>query len=454
MSEHDPSPDLSQPDADADAGRTLGAFDATCVVIGAIIGVGIFFSPSRVAALAPEPWVVLAVWGLAGVLALAGALAFAELGRRRSGHGAQYQVLRDAFGPSAGFVFVFCNATAVQAGAIGIIAMICADNLAAAVSPSAGGGLSPGASLALTLSLIAAVTVANLAGVRWGSTVQNVTVVAKVAALLTIVGLAALAPRVVPTNDTAPTGALPAGQALLAGLVAAFFAYGGWQHALWVSGEVRRPRRNVPLSILAGTGVVVVVYVSVNAAYLALLGHGGVASSRTLAADAVAAVWPETGRRMVAASVAVSAFGVLNAQFLSGPRLIAGMAASHRGLIALARRSRAGAPVAAILLLTLAATGLTLAAGRGGIDRLLTGVVVVDGVFFALTAAAVFVLAPVSRPLPLARSAACLFIVGELGLLTGAMLDPATLSASLIGLGWIAGGLVLYGAMRAAARGG
>lgn len=421
--------------------RTLGPFDAGCVVIGAIIGVGIFFTPSKVASLVPSPGLALAAWGLAGVLALAGALAFAEIGRRRTGQAAQYQALREAFGPLTGFLFVFCNATAVQAGAIGIIAVICAANLGAIVSPEP---LAKSWSMGLACGLIGLVTLANLAGVRWGSRVQNLTVVAKVGALAAIAALAAFAPRQTPPDHSTPAAALGRVAGLLAALVPAFFAYGGWQHALWISGEVREPARNLPRAILLGTLTVVVVYVGANAAYLSLLGHGGVAASKALAADAVAAAFPESGRRFVAAAVALSAFGVLNAQLLSGPRLIAGMADDGRFFPAFSRRSARQVPAAAILLLSGAALLLLAAVGFDGIDRLLTGVVVIDGVFFAATALALFRLPASGRSLPFAKLAAGVFIVGELALLAGSTLDPATRSASIIGVFWIAAAALLY----------
>src|SRR5438094_6723136 len=113
--------------------RVLGAVDATCVVVGAIVGVGIFFTPSRVAKLVDSAPLALLAWALGGAIALCGALAFAELGGLYHSSGAQYAILRDSYGPMTAFLFVFCNATAIQAGAVGIIAVICAQNLAATV---------------------------------------------------------------------------------------------------------------------------------------------------------------------------------------------------------------------------------------------------------------------------------------------------------------------------------
>ncbi|MBL9032782.1 MAG: amino acid permease [Phycisphaerae bacterium] len=420
--------------------RVLGPFDATCIVIGAIIGVGIFFNPAKVAAPVETPTLALACWGLGGLLALCGALAFAELGRRYHASGAQYEVLRDAAGPLPAFLYVFCNATAIQAGAIAVIAVVCAQNLAIAAGV-------PGSPLVVPagVALIVALVVANVAGVRWGSRIQNLTVVAKLLTLLAIIAIAlTLAPARPATAPAPPPSALPGVLGVLAGLVHTFFAYGGFQHALWIGGEVRDPRRNVPRAIVVGVLIVVAVYVLANWAYLRLLGHDGVAGSKGLAAEAVGAAWPGAGR-VVAGAVALSAFGVLNAQLLSGPRLVYGMARDGRFFRPFAAlHPRFGTPVAAIVLLGVMAVALLLAAGFGGVDKLTTGVVFIDGVFFALTAASVLILRArrawpqaQGRAVPGATAAAAVFFVGELGLLTGAYLDPSTRSAAFIGVGWI-----------------
>ncbi len=434
--------------------RVLGPFDATCVVVGAIIGVGIFFTPSRVAQLAGSGELALLAWTLGGAIALLGALTFASLGSVYNGAGAQYEILRDAYGPLPAFVFVFCNATAIQAGAIAIIATICVKNLSLA---AAGIELADGRLLAGCTLLIAGLVAANCLGVRWGSGIQNLTVVAKLAVLLAIAALAA-------SSASAPAGTAAAGASsisppaglglvavLFAACVPAFFSYGGWQHALWIAGEVRNPTRNVPLAILVGVVLVVAVYLLTNWAYLHLLGHAAVAGSTTLAADAVGTVWPAWGRRAIAGGVAISAFGVLNAQLLSGPRLIYRLASDGRFFSIFGRVGHETAtPVPAILLLGGLALVLLLAAGAQAVEMLLTGVVFVDGVFFALTGLAPLILRPAAlragRPwagygYPLVP---LLFVLGEIGIVLGAYGDRATRSAAHIGLAWIAAAVVLY----------
>jgi basic amino acid/polyamine antiporter, APA family len=428
--------------------RVLGPFDATCIVIGAIIGVGIFFNPSRVASLTESGTLALGAWALAGFIALCGGLAFAALGQRYHASGAQYQALRDSYGPCPAFLFVFCNATAIQAGAIGVIALVCAANLL-----SLAGHTEPPAALSLSvaLGLIALVTAANIIGVKWGSRLQNLTVTAKVIALLAIVALAAFAapdaPFPAPPAPRPNSKAVPGFGGVIAALVPAFFAYGGWQHALWISGEVREPRRNLPRAIVTGMIIVVAVYLAANWAYLVLLGHSGVASSKALAADSVATVFPGWGRRAIAAAVAISALGVLNAQLLSGPRLVYGMAADGRFFSLFARlHPRFQTPAAAIALLGLVGAALLTAVGAGGIDTLTAGAVFVDGIFFVLTGIAVLRLhaTPDAPLLPGAKIAAALFVLGAAGVLIGAFLAADARHAAIGGLAWIAGAAVVY----------
>lgn len=430
--------------------RELSAVDATAVVIGAIIGVGIFFTPSRVAALAGDGTLALVTWGIGGAIALLGAITFAELGAMVPRAGGQYELLRDAYGAATGFVYVVCNATATQAGAIGVIALVCVDNLAVAIT---GAVLGPWLTLGCAIALTVGIALANAAGVRWGARIQNLTVVAKLATLVAV-GVVALlaapeAPLAAGPSELGPR--LHPVAAIAAALVPALFAFGGWQQVLWIGGEVRSPERNLPISILAGVGVVVAVYLLANWAYLVLLGHAGVAGSETLAADAVAAVFGDAGRRVIGVAVAVSALGILNAVLLTGPRLLYALARDGRLWPALGRvHAERGTPVPAILVMAALAIGLLLVAGQDGLDRLLTGVVVVDGVFFALTGLASLVLArhrphgtrPVRMPgwpwVP------ALFGLAELGVVLGAWLDPRVRGAATIGAAWIAAVVVLY----------
>ncbi len=413
---------------------------------------------------------LLIAWAVGGAIALCGALVFAELGGRYQGNGAQYEVLRDSYGHFPAFLFVFCNATAIQGGAIGVIATVCAQNLfAVAGAPPPSGYLL----LAISAGLIVVVMEANIAGVRWGSGIQNFTVVAKLAAIFIIIALAAAQgthglsePFAAASSAPAPTKSSPAPlAAVLAALIPAMFAYGGWQHSLWIAGEVKNPQRNLPRAVIVGVVVVVVVYLAVNWAYLRLLGVGGVAASKALAADAVSSIWPGFGKKAIAAAVAVSAFGVLNAQLLSGPRLVYGMARDGR-FFPVFGQLRNGTPVAAIVMMSCVAMALLLVSslvrieldsGLDVIGMLGTGAVFIDSIFFILTGVAVFILRQRARVdgafrMPGYPVVPALFVIGEVGALVGAYMDKETARVAWIGIAWIFAAGVLYFAFFTNAR--
>ncbi len=441
--------------------RSLNLFDATCVVIGAIIGVGIFLTPGQVAMNAITPSFTLLAWLCGGLIALCGALTFAELGARYHSNGAQFQVLRDVFGPGLAFIYAICNATAVQAGAMGIIALVCIEHLNVVLQVP---DWSKTVRLFLALALIGLLTVANLAGVKWGALIQNFTVIAKLAALAVVVILGLC---FVPTDlvaDPVPTTTLsvPTLVGFLAALVPTLFAFGGWQQALWMAGEIKNPQRNMPRAILLGVSIVIAVYLAANFAYLQLLPLEQVKTTKTIAADSVAVFdWiGERGRWWMATAVLVSALGVLNVQLLSGPRQIQGLANSRLffpvfGKIAGSTQT----PVASILLLGGLSCCLLLVAGANGLDKLTSGVVFVDSLFFALTGVAMMGLR--GRPInPEAQSEIVsdtkpfrtpwfpvvpgLFVLGIVGVLCGVLLDANSRGPMMIGVAWVTITALLY----------
>ena len=418
--------------------RELGPWDTTGVVIGAIIGVGIFFTPGQVAKLAGSANAALGLWALGGLIAALGALTFAELGRSYPRAGGQYDILRDAWGPMAAFLYVFCNLTAIQGGSIAIIAWYCAQNLAEA----AGASLTNGTNLVSAVVLIAGLTFANVLGVRTGAGVQNVTVVAR---LLTLGGIGAIALFAPPAPvASAPAAAVPTGLAFVAGVLPAMFAYGGWQQALWVGGEVKDAERNLPRAIVLGVAVVIVAYVGTAWAFFRVLGFDAVAAGGALAPAAVGSVFPGIGSRVAAFAVGISAFGVLNAQLLTGPRLVWALAEDGRFFAPFRTiHAKWGTPVPAILLLGAFGAALLAAAGVDGVDRLTAWVVVVDAVFFALTGLAlVRFLAQERRYTWIAVPIA--FAALEFAAVAGAVASERVRAAALTGAAWIAVAAVIY----------
>ncbi len=368
--------------------RALGTFDATMVVVGGIIGAGIFINPYIVAERLPTSGLVLAAWLAGGAVALAGALTFAELGSLFPKAGGHYAYLRDAFHPVVGFLYGWALLLMIEGGAIAAVAIIFAEYTLTALG-RAGVAATP-------LAVIAIVVVAavNYLGVRPGSRVLNAFVVLKVAAIAILIAAGMLLPDldpvfgVVPDKETArAAGSLWV--AFGAALIPVMFSYGGWQNANYVAEEIRDPVRNLPRSLIWGTVIVVTVYGLVNYVYLRTLTHGGLAGTLTPAADTARILFGDGGERLIAVAIAVSTFGFLNLTMLAPTRVYYAMARDGAFLAGVARlHPRFGTPSAAITIQTAWAVILVL---TGTYAQLVDYVVFADWIFFGLAGAALFV---------------------------------------------------------------
>ena len=367
--------------------RALGPFDATMVVIGGIIGSGIFINPYLVARTLDSPAQVLAAWVLGGAVAMAGAFAYAELGRLLPKAGGQYVYLREAWHPLAGFMYGWALLFLIETGAMAAVAITFAEYALRLVG-------APGAApQPIAVASIVLLSIINYFGVKPGSRVLNVFVVLKVAALAVLILLAwfqtgAPAWLSAARADATPTTALTFGAALIPIL----FAYGGWQVANYVAEEMREPERHLPRALILGTLSVVVIYLLVNVAYLRTLGLDGLAATTTPAAETASRWFGAGGERFIAAAIAISTFGFLSLAVLAPARVYYAMAADGTFFPALARlHPRYGTPALAIVLQSAWAIVLTLT-GRYG--DLLNTVVFADWIFFGLTVAGLFVLRP------------------------------------------------------------
>ncbi len=376
--------------------RALGLFDATMLVVGAIVGAGIFINPSIVAGRLPSAELVIAAWVVGGAVALAGAFAYAELGSLFPRVGGQYAYLRDAFHPLVGFLYGWALLTTIESGALAAVAITFAEYALRLVG-RAGAPATP-----LAVAAIVVVSVVNYLGVRPGSRVLNVFVVAKVAALAVLIGVGAMlpAPPAEPTGldpgAAVPPGALPL--AFGAALVPILFAYGGWQNANYVAEEIRDAARTLPRALVAGTALVVLVYVLVNVAYLRALGASGLAATLTPAADTAGRGLGAAGDRFVAAAIAVSTFGFLDLGVLAPTRVYYAMAADGAFFPSVARlHPRFRTPSLAIVLQS---TWCIVLAVTGTYGELLNSVVFADWIFFGLTVGSLFLF---RRRVPLGR---------------------------------------------------
>jgi basic amino acid/polyamine antiporter, APA family len=366
--------------------RRLGPFDATMIVMGGIVGSGIFINPSVVARQVHTPFLILGAWLAGGAVALAGAFVYAELAARRPEVGGQYAYLREAFHPSVAFLYGWALLLVTQTGGMAAVAVTFARYFAELT----GTGLPDWATAAATLALL---TLVNCLGVRSGSNVQSLLMLLKILAVAALVlcGLFAVAEPHTLTN--APLLDRPASLGLLAGVGAALtpvmFAYGGWQTASFVSGEMREPRRDLPRGLLWGVCGVILLYALVNFACLRALGAEGLAATTTPASAVMRLAFGPRGASLIAVGIAISTLGFLSQSMLTAPRVYFAMAEDGLFFRSVARLSeRTRAPVVAIALQGLLAAVIAF---WGKYDQILNYVVSVDFISFGLTALALFV---------------------------------------------------------------
>ncbi len=363
--------------------RSLGLFSATMLVIGGIIGAGIFLNPSVVAARMGSSRGTLLVWVLGAVIALLGAFVFAELGQRRPKAGGGYVYLREAFGPLSGFLYGWALLLMIATGAIAAVAMTFAGYAGALF------GWSPDIQPFVAAGSIVLLTGVNLVGVRPAAWTQNVFTVLKLAAIAVLVVAAFEAPavKVVAEVVQRPDSLV---MAVGAALVPVLFAFGGWQQANFVAEELRDAERNLPRALILGVLGVVVAYLLVNLAYLRALGPAGLAASTAPAADTMASLGGEGGRQLIAAGIVASTFGFLNLVILVSPRVYQAMARDGLFFESFARLHPTWrTPVMAISVQGIWAIVLVFSGTYGA---LLDYVVFADWIFFGLTAATLFVL--------------------------------------------------------------
>ena len=364
--------------------RRLGLFDATMLVMGGIIGSGIFLNSAEVARHVSTPFLIVGMWVIGGAIALAGAFVYAELAARRPEVGGQYAYLRDAWGPLPAFLYGWSLLLVIQSGGMAAVAITFARHFKDLVHW-------PVADAAVASCALALLTIVNCLGVRAGSNVQNVLMLLKIAAIIALVagGVWLAAPYV--ETGAAATAQPPLGLvgAIGAALTPVMFAYGGWQTASFLAAEMRDPRRDLARGVVLGVIGVVVLYTAVAWACVRTLGPQALAESRTPATTVMLIALGETGATLIALGIAVSALGFLSQSMLSAPRVYFAMAEDRLFFARVGRvDERTHAPVFAILLQGVVAIAIALS---GTYAQILSYVVSVDFMWFALTGATLFV---------------------------------------------------------------
>lgn len=366
--------------------RRLGPFDATMLVMGGIVGAGIFVNPAEVARYVHTPQLIIGVWLLGGLIAMAGALVYAELADRRPEVGGQYAYLRDAYGQTPAFLYGWSLLLVIQSGGMAAVAITFARyfrELTALALPD-------GAVAAAVLILLMAI---NCLGVRAGGTVQSLLMVLKIAAIgaLVLGGwlFASANPQFTHPQATGHVPPLGMIAAIGAAMTPVMFAYGGWQTASFVAAEMRDPRRDLVRALLLGVAGVVVLYTAVAFVCVYALGPDGLAQSKTPAADTLRLALGQKGAVLIALGIAISALGFLSQGMLTAPRVYFAMAEDGLFFRKVAEVNEATrVPVIAILLQGVAAIAIALSGTYG---QILSYVTSVDFIFFGLTGAALFV---------------------------------------------------------------
>jgi len=393
--------------------RELGRFDTAMVVVGGIIGAGIFINPYIVAQRLDSPALVMGAWLAGGVIALAGAVTFAELGSLFPKAGGHYQYLRDAYHPLAGFLYGWGLLLLIEGGAIAAVGITFSEYTLRLVGRTEVNGQ------ALTILAIVTVAAVNYVGVKPGSRVLNGLVILKLIPLALLIGAGMLLPLpeaatgaaafvqpgpvgdFIPADDRAPTLLFAFGAAL----IPVMFSYGGWQNANYVAEEMKNPVRDLPIGLLAGTGLVVLVYGLVNFVYLRTLGHAGLAATLTPASDAAGMLFGDTGDFLITLGIAISTFGFLHLTMLAPTRVYYAMARDGLFPQSVARlHPRFATPSVAIVIQTVWAIVLVL---TGTYAQLVDYVVSADWIFFGLAGASLFVF---RKRIPLAERPEGVFV--------------------------------------------
>jgi amino acid transporter len=364
----------------------LGLRDAIGLIVGTVVGVGIFRTPSLVAEHAGSTSVALLAWLAGGIVSLLGALCYAELASAYPNTGGDYHYLTRAFGPRLGFLFAWARLSVVQTGAIALLAFVLGDYAAETLQ------LGPWGSPICAAVIVVLLTATNIAGVRQGATTQNVLTAIEVMGILLIV-LAGLAAAPTATVASMSAGRSPGTFGLV--MVFVLLTYGGWNEAAYLSGELRDPGRTMARALVWSLALVTALYLLINWTFLATLGVAGVAGSKAVAADVVHIAFGPQGARLAGALVVVAALTSINAAIFTGARSSYAVGRDFGALGFLGRwHPVTRTPVNALLTQGTMALALVGLGGltRSGFETMVEYTAPVFWMFLCLTGVALFVL--------------------------------------------------------------
>ncbi|MCC6590516.1 MAG: amino acid permease [Bryobacterales bacterium] len=379
----------------AELRRDLGVWGAASIVVGTVIGSGIFLVPKTMIQKVGSVEMVFLVWIAAGLLSLAGALTYAELAAAMSEAGGEYVYLREAYGPFFGFIYGWTQLWVAKSGSVATLATGFFYYLAN-FYPSLEGTLYASSWIEIRIGQLAAIGVIvglgilNFFGVKWGGGVQIAVTVVKVGCILAIIlaGISSVAGN--PGNFKTAIPAVGGLSGFFAAMVAALWAYDGWNNVTMVASEIKQPQRNLPLALTAGTALVIALYLGTNVAYFYLLNAGEVAASNRVAGAAMSKVFGDWGAAAVSVAAMISMFAAINGSILSGSRVPYAMSRDGLFFRALGHvHANYHTPAASILALS-AWSALLVLSGR--YEQLFTYVIFASWILYALATASVIVL--------------------------------------------------------------
>lgn len=410
--------------------QSLTLFDSTCLIVGIIIGVGVYQMAPDIARAVGGPVGLFALWLAGGLLSLCGALCYAELAAAYPQQGGDYVYLSRAYGSWAGFLFGWAQLAIVRPGDIVVLAFAFATYARTLWDPLADSAF-PWMQQIYAITAILLLTAINVLGVREGKWTQNLLTLVKALGLLFIVAVAAFAGPVQPVESVAE---IP----LSLAFIFVLFAYGGWNEMAYVAAEVKQPGRNIVRALVLGSVAVMLLYVLVNGAFLAALGFEGLRAAKAVATDTVNRVLPEGGGRLIALLICISALGAVNGTIFTGARISYAVGSERQRFRWLGEwHPRLSTPANALILQGVIACVLVVTLGSFVQAVLYSAAVVYS--FYLATSLAVIVLRRrephVERPFrvtgypltPILFAAVCVFLI-----YSAAIYKP-----------WVAGGAVV-----------
>ena len=370
---------------------TLTLFDAITMIVGLIVGAGIFGTASIVAGAIGNETMMIAVWIGGGIFSIIGALCYAELATAFPSAGGEYHFLQRAYGNSLAFLYGWARMTVIVAGSIAVFAYLFGDYMSRVVN------LGEYSSAIWAALVVIVLTVVNYVGIREGKTTQNIFTVLEVGGLVLIV-VAGLLFAPAPAAVTTPAGASGPwymGAGLATAMLFVLFTYGGWNDAAYISAEVRDRERNMVRALLVAITLVTVIYLLVNLAYVKGLGYEAMARSDAVAADLMKAAWGTTGEKVISIMIAIAALTSVNGSIIVGARSNYALGRDWPLLGFLGRWDDAsGSPRTAMIVQGVIALALVAfgAIQKTGFKGLVEYSLPVFWAFFMLTGIALFVL--------------------------------------------------------------